>query len=80
MPPARPILVNGRELAEHLDCSYNEVMSWARSALIPSIPVGGGRLAFNLGRVVEALRANQGMPPAHRRAGLKEAPREGAAC
>lgn len=52
MPPA---LLNGHELAEQLDASYDEVMAWQRKKIIPSIKAGG-RIYFNLRLVVDALR------------------------
>lgn len=57
-----PTLLNGREVAAHIDATYDDVMSWARRGIIPSIRAGG-RVYFNLGRVIEAIRERQ-HPPA----------------
>lgn len=51
MPPK---LLDPRELAEQLDASYEEVLSWTRRGLIPCIK-SSGRYYYNFGKVVKAL-------------------------
>jgi len=53
-----PVLLDGHGLAEQLDSRYEDVMSWARRKLIPSIRANG-RVYFDLGKVCEALRSRR---------------------
>lgn len=56
-----PTLLNPRELAERLDCGYDQVLSWTRSGLIPSIKASG-RYYYNFSRVVQALHSRSAEP------------------
>lgn len=49
-----PVLLTGRQLAERLDASYDDVLSWSRRDIIPSIRVSG-RVYFDLKKVLRAL-------------------------
>jgi predicted site-specific integrase-resolvase len=54
-----PILLSGRELATRLNVTYENVMFWQRTGVIPAIQIGNRRFVFNLAVVVEALRKHQ---------------------
>lgn len=49
-----PTLLSPRELADKLDASYEDVLSWTRRGLIPSIK-SSGRYYYNFPKVVKAL-------------------------
>lgn len=53
-----PTLYDGREIAERIGASYDDVMTWARRGIIPRIKTGR-HVVFNLDRVVEALRSRR---------------------
>jgi hypothetical protein len=55
MPP--PIL-DASELAEKIGASPQDVLDWHRRGIVPSIKANG-RVYFNLGQVVKALRERQ---------------------
>ena len=54
--PAR--YVTGRELAAHLDETYELVMNWSRKGLITPLHTGR-RIMFDLDRVIEELRRRE---------------------
>jgi predicted site-specific integrase-resolvase len=49
-----PIVLNAREISERVGASYEDVLSWTRRGIIPSIPAGG-RYYYNLTQVLKAL-------------------------
>lgn len=61
-----PVLLDARQLADKLSATYDEVLSWSRRGLIPSIRVSGRRY-FNLREVAKALHAKS--EPAQKIAG-----------
>jgi hypothetical protein len=53
-----PTLLTGRELADQIGSSYDDILEGARLGEIPSIRVGG-RVFFNLATVVKSIRERQ---------------------
>lgn len=51
-----PAFLSTRELAAKLDVSYDDVLSWTRRGLIPSIK-SGGSYYYKLDKVLKAIRA-----------------------
>jgi hypothetical protein len=51
-----PALLDARQLADTLDASYDDILSWTRRGIIPAIRAGG-RYYYNLPRVAKALHA-----------------------
>lgn len=49
-----PLLLNAKQVGELLDCSYSDVLAWAKRGLIPSIQCRG-RYYFREDRVLKAL-------------------------
>lgn len=58
-----PVPLTARELAGRLDARYDDVLSWARRGVIPSIKSGGVRY-FILDQVLRALRERAAVEPA----------------
>jgi hypothetical protein len=58
-----PILLDPRQVAEQLDATYEEVLSWTREGLVPSIRVSG-RYYYDFRKVVQALhrRSDEFLP------------------
>jgi excisionase family DNA binding protein len=50
-----PVFVSAHDLADHLDVTYDTVLTWARRGTIPHVRDGRGRLLFNLDSVLGAL-------------------------
>jgi len=53
-----PIVLTPRELSDRIDASYEDILSWSRRGVIPSVRVGG-RIYFNLGSVMKSLNRRQ---------------------
>lgn len=53
----KPSLLDPHQIAEKLDTTYDEVLSWTRRGLIPAIKAGG-RYYYNLAKVAKALHQN----------------------
>ena len=53
-----PAIMTGNELAKELSVPYNQLIAWTNEGLIPVIRTGG-RLFFNVGAVIKALRKDR---------------------
>lgn len=53
-----PIVLTPRELSDMIDATYEDILSWSRRGVIPSVRVGG-RVYFNLASVMKALNRRQ---------------------
>jgi hypothetical protein len=55
-----PTLLDSRELSAKIGARQEDILSWHRRGIIPSIKAGG-RVYFNLSLVVKALRERQAL-------------------